>query len=742
MGSFEPIKEEPKIEEANLDIYICGDINKENFDVLNKMLHLDDYNFEKEIKLKKNEQNKYYTPEKFNCKFSIKEYSFKNNGEDDKKIYNIFFFKYDKIDYNFAKVLCFYLLENDSENERKNVIISFGFEDIIKKAIKELKDKCPVAVPFLIFIGNYEYTDNLDYENYIPNINTLKKFLRENEQNMKEDNINKNSRTIFYEYLAKKLYRICAYYNQMGFNLNLVEILNGKNTKINFNLNIALMGHSGGGKSTLLNLVFNELVSRTSASSKDVTTKCSEYYLPIKNNYEKNNENIGQIRFIDFPGVSEEKCDQEQYIINTIEEYKKNSEQIDIVLFYIDNGMGRELSSKSLKLIKFLNEYKIKILFIINGGIDKTKFDIKKTSLKSAIDNDEIINEDFNNIISADYYQFFDKKKREGISNIFEKIKEIIKIKDTSFNVNSLSRQNYLQQFDILRKSSRVFEAYNNLEEMIESIKIKAYILVTGYSLATVGTSFLTMVVPIVDSVLAYTFQYKMIAHLLELYGFNSDEYDKLEILLSGGNTIKKKANAQVEEYLTNSAKLVTNTAVFGGKEFIQKQGTNAAEIIAEKTITTSTKKIIKDTTLSGFQFVTETASKEIGKNYVTVGKISVETAKEGIKKTSTTIASESSWKWIGKTTQNTVQEVTEEVIIKQSGSNALVNLGKVIPYVGVAINGTINTYSTLNIGNKLICYLDGEMQSPEKRINLIKKRVFALENICHQIDDIIKQNQ
>lgn len=394
-----------------------------------------------------------------------------------------------------------------------------------------------------------------------------------------------------------------------------------------------------------------------------------------------------------------------------------------------------------MKLIKFLNEYKIKILFIINGGISKTKFDIKKISLKSATDNDEIINEDFNNIISADYYQFFDKKKREGISNIFEKTKEIIKIKDTSFNVNSLSRQNYLQQFDILRKSSRVFEAYNNLEEMIESIKIKAYILVTGYSLATVGTSFLTMIVPIVDSVLAYTFQYYMIAHLLELYGFNSDEYDKWEILLSGGNTIKKKANAQVEEYLTNSAKLVTNTAVFGGKEFIQKQGANAAEIIAEKTITTSTKKIIEDTTLSGFKFVTETASKEIGKNSI-ISKISLETAKEGIKKTTTTITSESSWKWIGKTTQNTVQEVTEEVIIKQSGSNALVNLGKVIPFIGVAINGTINTYSIIKVGKNLICYLDGEMQNPEERIKLIKTRVFALENICHQIDDIIKQNQ
>ena len=193
---------------------------------------------------------------------------------------------------------------------------------------------------------------------------------------------------------------------------------------------------------------------------------------------------------------------------------------------------------------------------------------------------------------------------------------------------------------------------------------------------------------------------------------------------------------------MINSGKLVANTAVFGTKEFFQKQGANAAEIIAEKTITTSTKKIIEDTTLSWFKFVTETASKEIGKNYVTVAKIPLETAKEGIKKTSTTIASESSWKRIGKTTQNTVQEVTEEVIIKQSGSNTLVNLCKVIPYIGAAINLTINTYSIIKVGKNLICYLDGEMQNPEERIKLIKTRVFALENICHQIDDIIKQNQ
>ena len=55
-------------------------------------------------------------------------------------------------------------------------------------------------------------------------------------------------------YLKTKLFRIYAYYNEFGYNLNLINPLNIINTKIEIHATIALVGESGCGKSNLLNL--------------------------------------------------------------------------------------------------------------------------------------------------------------------------------------------------------------------------------------------------------------------------------------------------------------------------------------------------------------------------------------------------------------------------------------------------------------------------------------------------------
>ena len=68
----------------------------------------------------------------------------------------------------------------------------------------------------------------------------------------------------------------------MGYKLNMINPLNDINAKIVFHSTIALVGDSGTGKSFLLNIVFDELVSKANASSEDITLKCSEHYLPVQ----------------------------------------------------------------------------------------------------------------------------------------------------------------------------------------------------------------------------------------------------------------------------------------------------------------------------------------------------------------------------------------------------------------------------------------------------------------------------
>ena len=693
----------------------------------------------------------------------------------DKKIYNAFLFL-NKADEEFLDILFEHLYEIDIKNEKKNVIIFFGDENDIIQSINKFEEKSAETVPFLIIVNNSEYNEKLKYINYIPDLDKIKMILKKENEKLSEDELSTLSEKALINYINMKLYRIDMYYNQLGYNLNMINPMNETYLKIKVHITIGLLGYSGCGKSTLINLAFNELVAKTSPSSVDVTRQCQEYYFPIR---ETDDEDIGQIRFLDFPGIFEEKNFKnivKPELTKKLKEYKENMEQIDVALFFISNGNNREFTETGLELVDLLKENNIEIIFVVNGLIDEETKKTKNQKIRNQLRDKGVLDKDLKNIIYTNFLQNFKRTKKEGISKLFENIIKAIEIKDKKFKIEDLNIENYNEQLNYLSKCNRTFEHYGNMNAIKDKARLKANLSVAGYSALSLGTSAISIVVPVVDCALTIGYQVAMVYTIFNIYELKPKDYNIVNIIITGGSNIERKKIKEIEkpnekennknsELFNGGVKEVikdtSNGAIFAGQYGIRTVATKeAGKVVIEKTVQTVVKDTIEIAAIKSTTNTMEVLLANAVEKTVTnsVEKIAIESSKQlvktGLEEGTNIMINVAKEAFIGVAEEGgeqilvsgykeSIKTITETIIIKQGGKPWLINLGKAVPFIGAVLSAALNTYSTAILGKRMVDKFDEEFDNNQQRqVDLIKGIIYGLYNIIEQIHLIIEDEK
>ena len=239
---------------------------------------------------------------------------------------------------------------------------------------------------------------------------------------------------------------------------------------------------------------------------------------------------------------------------------------------------------------------------------------------------------------------------------------------------------------------------------MLESAKNNVILFVVLYSSLACGSSFLSIIVPLVDTALAIGYQVAMIFHTFYIFELNPDDYNIVNIYLSGGNDITNINDQNNNEQNINNNELrdgnvreiigdTARTAVIVGKKGIEvKAASELSKKIIEKEIEKMvinqvevagvkvTQKGVEAFVVKGSEVIVKKtveqiavesgkeAAKEIAKQGLKEGakQISTEIAKEGlkegVKQVTTEIAKEGVKQVTTEIAKEGVKQVTTEI--------------------------------------------------------------------------------
>ena len=190
-----------------------------------------------------------------------------------------------------------------------------------------------------------------------------------------------------------------CYFNQRGQLISEYspENLNPSKDLPCSSLNIMLTGMSRSGKSTLINVLSEKLVSLESPELLSVTTEINEYVI-----YKEIQEKIIKFKFIDTPGLTfipEKNIDTTKIVIDSInkklKEFNDTNDSIHIIYFFMAGIPNLEQAKKFFSFLNDLNTErakkkcaKIPILFIFNHNSGINNFDaLRKFLLENNYNN-------------------------------------------------------------------------------------------------------------------------------------------------------------------------------------------------------------------------------------------------------------------------------------------------------------------------------------------------------------------